>query len=405
MEHARAVALVVAVWAGTSGLIAGSGGSPVAPPLRGDRPAASAVPRGRVEALESALRNRAGQITFTPISGYLPGLLDALHVSPTSQVAVFSRTSAQTNLISPENPRVIYFSDDVAVGWVRGSSVIEVAAFDSHDGAVFYTVDQDAAVPPRFTRNDHCRTCHESGNTLGVPGLLVLSTPEAYGAGANLHGSMTDHRTLLSERWGGWYVTGLSRGWKHLGNRVGQGWLASLYDQFDDIGYPTQYSDVVALMILEHMAHMTNLMTRLGRQVEAAGDVTADVRHTVDELVDYMLFVDEAPLPGPIVATSGYAEYFSGLGPRDSRGRSLRDLDLRQRLFRYPCSYMIYSPAFDALPAMAKDAVFARLVRTLSSRENDETHGALSNDMRKAVLEILSETKPEFLRFRLGRRT
>ncbi len=41
------------------------------------------------------------------------------------------------------------------------------------------------------------------------------------------------------------------------------------------------------------------------------------------EIVDYLLFVDEAPLPGPIRGDSGFAAAFEAQGPRDRRGRSL----------------------------------------------------------------------------------
>jgi len=343
---------------------------------------------GRVAALQSALQNATLQIPFAPVSGYLQGLLSALHVPIESQVAVFSRGSAQGDLVSPDNPRVIYFSDDIAVGWVRGSPVIEVAESeaDAGDGVVFYMVRQDED-RPKFIRSDGCRSCHRSDRTLGVPGLLVLSTPQAYGAGASVSGAVTDHRTPLEQRWGGWYVTGRSSGWRHLGNRIGQGWLLSLYDQFYDAGYPSQYSDAAALMVLEHQTHMTNLLTVLAREF-----------NNVQEVVDYMLFVDEAPLPAPIVGTSGFAEYFSNLGPRDRDGRSLRDLDLKTRLFRYPCSYMIYSNTFESLPQAAKDAVYERLFQILSSGSQDARYARLTSEMRREVLDILTETKPEFMK-------
>ena len=61
----------------------------------------------------------------------------------------------------------------------------------------------------------------------------------------------------------------------------------------------------------------------------------------VSELVDYLLFVDERPLPGPVDGTSPFARVFAAGGPRDAHGRSLRQLDLHTRLMRYPCSYLI----------------------------------------------------------------
>ena len=63
----------------------------------------------------------------------------------------------------------------VAIGYVRGGTVLEVAAHDPRQGVVFYTLDQTAENAPRFKRNDGCLACHLSWTTLGVPGLFVLS--------------------------------------------------------------------------------------------------------------------------------------------------------------------------------------------------------------------------------------
>jgi hypothetical protein len=322
----------------------------------------------RISILNERLRNSAAHLQFTPESGYLLSVLDALKVSVDSQVLVYSPTSSQAPLISTLNPRAIYFNDDVAVGWVRGGKVLEVASHDAQNGVSFYTLDQSPSETPQFNRGENCLTCHFSNDTGGVPGLLVRS-----------NGVVTDHRTPYEERWGGWYVTGLARRFRHQGNRVGQGWLESLYDQFDTSGYPGMYSDIAALMILEHQTHATNLITRLQREPTS---------EAINELVDYFLFVDEPKLPSLVISTSGYAQRFAEAGPRDSKGRSLRQFDLKTRLFRYPCSYMIYSPAFDTLPAEVRQAVYVRMRQVLYSR--------IPAADRQAVIEILQETKKEF---------
>jgi hypothetical protein len=90
---------------------------------------------------------------------------------------------------------------------------------------------------------------------------------------------------------------------------------------------------------------------------------------------------------------SGFAEAFTAKGPRDAQGRSLRDLDLRRRLFKYPCSYMIYTPAFDGLPAAAREAVYSRLWEVLSGREKQPRYKVLSLQDRQAIVSILRETK------------
>ena len=108
-----------------------------------------------------------------------------------------------------------------------------------------------------------------------------------------------------------------------------------------------------------------------------------------------MLFIDEAPLPGPVAGTTAFAANFNASGRRDSRGRSLRDLDLHRRLLKYPCSYLIYSEPFDRMPPAARAVVYARLWEVLSGRERSERYNVLSAADRQAILEILRETKPD----------
>jgi hypothetical protein len=160
-------------------------------------------------------------------------------------------------------------------------------------------------------------------------------------------------------------------------------------------GYLSPHSDIVALLVLEHQAQMLNLITRVGWEVRAgAADAGRPLDRAAAQLVDYLLFVDENPLPGPIAGTTTFAAQFNTTGPRDSRGRSLRDLDLHRRLLKYPCSYLIYSESFDAMPPAAKAAVYARLWEVLSGRETGDRYAVLTPADRQAILEILRETKP-----------
>ena len=113
------------------------------------------------------------------------------------------------------------------------------------------------------------------------------------------------------------------------------------------------------------------------------------------------MFVYETPLPDKIRGSSGFAEKFSALGPADGKGRSLRQLDLDRRLMRYPCSYMIYSDAFDALPAAAKDPVYRRMWQVLSGQDKSERYATLVLADRRAIVEILRDTKkdlPEYFK-------
>jgi hypothetical protein len=379
--------------------------------------------------LNAKLARGEVKLQFSEEFGYLPALLDALAIPQQSQVLVFSKTSFQAPRIAPRTPRALYFSDTASVGYVQGGDVLEVAALDPRQGVVFYTLDQIETGKLRLERRDtSCLQCHATGGTLGVPGLVVRSVyPEPSGMPLfHAGGFITDHRSPLKERWGGWYVTGTHGSQTHMGNAVarnrdkpdqlettGTQNLTDLIRRFDTGAYLTPHSDIVALMTLEHQTHMTNLITRVGfetrmalhmqqalnRELGEPADYLSDstrnrIHAAADELVEYLLFSEEAQLTEPLRGTSGFAEVFAKQGPRDAQGRSLRDFDLRTRLFRYPCSYLIYSEAFDHLPAAARDRVYDRLHAVLSGRDTTAKFARLSSDDRKAILEILRDTKP-----------
>jgi hypothetical protein len=152
--------------------------------------------------------------------GYLPSILKSLQVPISSQILVFSKTSFQAAHIYPKIPRALYFNDSVSVGWVRGGDVVEIASADPHQGIIFYTLDQWPAASPQIVRRDDCLQCHYNGSTLGVPGLMIRSVfPDISGSPMfHLGTYVTDHRSPLKERWGGWYVTGTHGSQTHLGN-------------------------------------------------------------------------------------------------------------------------------------------------------------------------------------------
>jgi hypothetical protein len=360
-------------------------------------------------------------LRFDDSQGYLRSVLEALHVPIESQLVVFSKTSVQMARINPSNPRSLFFNDAVAVGWVRGGPTVELASEDSKQGVIFYTLDQKATDRPQFTRRDACLSCHVSYSSLGVPGMLVRSVfPAPDGTRVRELGDyITDDRSPFAQRWGGWYVTGLTGSIPHMGNAfvtdtsrvqstlTGQSLnLESLKGKFDTDAYLSPYSDIIALMVFDHEMHMVNLFTRVGWEVrfslyqeqmnQSQGNHEATsrlLRETSRELVDYILFVDEVPLPSKIQGTSGFAEKFSMEGPRDDKGWSLRQFDLEHRLMRYPCSYMIYSEAFDGMPDEAKEAIYGRMWQILSGQEKGKKYARLTLADRQAIVEILRETK------------
>jgi len=357
-------------------------------------------------------RLKRGEVTLekNEQSGYLPSVLSALGVSVDSQVLVFSKTSFQAPRINPTNPRAIYFNDSVAVGWVRGGPVLEFVAQDAKQGSIFYTFEQSPSGIPQFERNDTCVMCHVSDATQYVPGLFVGSVfPSVNGTTMYGPAYTTDHRSPFELRWGGWFVTGTHQATRHMGNAVATDptdlgamitpesvHTTSLNGRFDMTGYLSPYSDIVALMVLEHQAQMLNLVTRVGWESRVGADVSQRTfGAAVEEFVDYLLFVDESPIPGPLSGPTPFAKRFNESGPRDSRGRSLRDLDLTSRLLKYPCSYLIYSEPFDALPEAAKAAIYLRLWDVLNGRTTDKRYGVLSADDRTAIIEILRDTKKD----------
>ena len=357
-------------------------------------------------------RIRQGQVHLDsePTRGYLGSVLAALDVSQESQMLVFSKTSFQASRIGPQNPRAIYFNDQVSVGWVRGGDFIELAAQDPTLGTVFYTLAQpgDGVGEPEFKRNNvNCVQCHTSDATMNIPGWFTGSVyPQKDGLTAYGPAYTTDHRTPFDIRWGGWYVTGRHHGERHLGNAVVTDTAdlasmvtpatvhrASLEGRFDPSGYLSTHSDIVALLVLEHQGQMLNHITRFGWEARMGKDAGRPLEQAAAALVDYMLFVDEATLPGPITGPTTFAQTFSRPGPRDAKGRSLRDLQLSDRLMRYPCSYLIYSEPFDALPPEAKALVYKRLWEVLSGRDTDDRYSRLTSALRQDILEILRATK------------
>jgi hypothetical protein len=366
----------------------------------------------RVAELNQRLQRGEARLEFEGPTGYLRGLLAALDIPIESQIALFSGTSLQSRLINANNPRTIFFNDSTTVAWMAGG-LIEVASLDPRQGAIFYLLPQTTTTAPRrLARDTRCLTCHYATATLGVPGFLVRSVPSSpNGMIAPWLGNYTtDHRSPLGERWGGWFVTGRGGG-RHLGNapvfdrtlqeirnEESNRNVTTLADRFDTQAYLSPHSDIVALLVFDHQMRMMNLLIRLGWEARIATHerrATAEaLSEIVREVVDYMLFVDEAPIE-VVRGTSGFAERFSARGPRDTKNRSLRDLDLERRLLRYPCSYMIYSDAFDALPDAARTAVYDRLWQVLSGSDASPKYAKLSPTDRRAIVEILRDTKSD----------
>jgi hypothetical protein len=383
-----------------------------------------------VAKLEQRIEQGKASLVYDPDHGYLRSVLNLLDVPIDSQTLVFSKTSFQYPKISPEHPRALYFNDDVYVGSVHEGKAVEIVSFDPTQGAIFYLLDEHKVEHPAFQRAElDCTQCHIAAGTRGVPGVLLRSVyPTVAGtlvAGAKSF--ITDQESPIAERWGGWYLTNAVAGAGGMGNaavpkradsseETAGAPLAPLAPQFDAANYLSASSDVVAHLVLAHQTQMHNLITltnyktRLALYVQggqgsgisagawpASDAARLQIERPAEQLLKYLLFVNEAPLPEfdgrSVIGNSPFARSFSERGVRDPKGRSLRDFDLSTRVFRYPCSYLIYSEAFDHLPEPAKGYVYHRLLDILSGQDTSADFSRLSAENRRAVLEILLATK------------
>ena len=361
------------------------------------------------------LASGAAKLDYVEGAGYLPSLLEQLGITIDSQVLVFSKTSFQHALINPKNPRALYFNDAVSIGMVPGGSVYEMMAVEPNRGLAFYSLDTKHTEHPVFQRRGvECLFCHGPGNKGAAAMVVATVIPNAEGVPAYTSAFIDtiDHRTPFDRRWGGWYVTGTHGSQTHLGNAVAPDPerpldleqantqnQTSLAGKIDVGKYLTGTSDIVALMTLEHQVGMTNRLAALGVQYSTAQragsiNVERDLDGAVRDLVDYMLFVEAAPLTSPVAGVSTFTQTFAARGPRDPQGRSLREFDLRTKLFRYPVSYMIYSELFDALPRTMRERVYLRLHEVLTGRDASTRYERLSAADRKAALDIIAATKP-----------
>ena len=394
-------------------------------------------PSGSIAKLQFELDHDAATLAFDDTNGYLTAVLDALAIDPASQLLVFSKTSINKTHILPSRPRAIFFNDDAYVAIVPGSGMLEIATMDPKLGPVFFILEQRASTPPQFDRQTvQCLRCHDSLTMTGggVPRFILGSGYVDTRSNLVSHEGwvLTSPKTPFRFRWGGWYVTGNHGDLAHLGNIVVNN-AADLQDLeqlrifnrdtldgwIDTELYPTSHSDIVALLVIEHQVHVQNLITRVNYDVRTriASDEQSDkddnngndwfvseemkslIEETTEPLVKALLFADEAELTAPVTGSTNFAEQFERRGPYDSKGRSLRQFDLRTRTFRYPLSYLIYSEAFDALPRIARDYIYRRFAEILGDERGDAAVARLRPEERAVILDILRATKPDFAAF------
>jgi hypothetical protein len=384
--------------------------------------------------LQDRLLRGEVKLEFKPPRGYLDSVLKNLRIDPSSQMLVYSKSSLQVQWVDAASPRAIYFNDETYAAWVQAIGLLEFVTMDSKLGPVFYTMTNQQDSPSSFGREVlRCLDCHDKFALQGggVPMFLATSNyVDVNGLTLKpIAATEVTDQTPLALRWGGWYVSGHQGDQVHLGNiqahtardfenlnRVQRGNLESLGALLDTRPYMTDKSDIVALLVFEHQSTVYNLITRVNfkarsrvaREFNAAPAAVAShhrmnpkteawVQTLTEPLVQAMLFANAVPITDAVASTSGFDGWFQAQGPRDKAGRSLRELDLKTRLFKYPLSYLVYSPAFDGLPDYVRSYVYGRFLDILSGRR--DVHGSFSKLHavdRQAITEILTATKPEF---------
>jgi hypothetical protein len=386
-------------------------------------------PENAISRLQAKLDKDNKLLTYDPIWGYLESLLKALQVPTESQTLVFSKTSLQRERIKPETPRALYFNDDIYIGYCQSGEVLEISVADTDLGTVFYTLDQEKAEKPVFTRQvDSCLLCHGGSQTQSVPGHLMRSVfADVDGQPILASGTYrTDQSSIFKDRFGGWYVTGDTGNQFHLGNKIfnkrdsfrNVNWKSGMnltcLDSFCNTNaYLEKSSDIVALMVLSHQSEMHNRITRANFQTRQAlhyekalnkglgepedhrwPSTDSRIKSACEPLLEYLFFHDELKLESPIVGSSQFAQNFQKQGPFDAKGRSLRQFNLKSRIFEYPCSYLIYSDSFQKLPEEASQYINRRLNEILDGNDKSGKFEHLSVNDRKNIREILAATMP-----------
>ncbi len=339
----------------------------------------------------------------------LRSLLTGLNVPLSSQMLVFSATSLQDDKIHPTNPRALYFNEDTYVGFVPGGRM-EVIGIDPEMGAVFYIFDRlNPGAAPVAQRSDKCMNCHAGNATKRVPGLIAESVmPAANGSSLESYRhEESGHQIPLENRFGGWHLTGghhLETTHANLMGQLSKQVMSTRAIQPGELYNASIHllptSDVLPQLVHEHQLGFVNKVIALQYVVrsllhESHGKPGAKEAATLDEMIHdltrYLLFADEAALPkAGIEGDPAFIKDFSLTKRTSAAGLSLKDFDLKTRLFRHRCSYLIYTPLWEGLPAFVKQRIYARMAEALGDQDREFTY--LSSSEKQNIRSILKST-------------
>jgi hypothetical protein len=371
-------------------------------------------PNDRLAKLHLDLAAGKAELDTSSDRAFLVSILKALEIPESSQILVFSATSLQSEIINPRNPRALYFNDDTYLGWVPGGRV-EVAAIDPEMGPMFYVYERFTPgripTPERSTR---CFACHAGTATNYVPGLIAESVLVSM-AGSSLQTFRRDeqgHQIPLEKRFGGWLLTGKHHLSKHEGNVAGQSDAGKInrFDaspgRFSDLSLhlrPT--SDILPHLVHEHQLGFENRLFQASyllrhRLHEGKGRLTPDAEKEFDalasDLARYILFANEAPLPAKgIEGDPDFIRDFLKNQIVSPSGQSLKEFDLRTRLFKYRCTYMLYTDSWKEAPQYLKDRVYLQMAQGLRETGSPRDLSHLPVSERLAIRTILKQTLPD----------
>jgi hypothetical protein len=368
-------------------------------------------PGDRFAQLQQKVQKGEVKLDTSNDKAFLTSLLQALNIPVSSQIMVFSASSLQSEIINPRNPRALYFNEDTYVGWVPGG-LVEIIAADPVMGPMFYVFNRlrPGGPVPDVQRSTKCMNCHAGNATRRLPGLIAESLLVSR-AGSSLETFRRDvqgHQIPLEMRFGGWHLTGEHNLASHKANVMGI--PNSGKNQIVPVE-PGQYSDL-SLHLLPTSDILPNLMNehQMGfenrlvyaiytvRQLKydnkniLGAAAKAEIEERAQELARYITFADEAKFPARgIVGDPAYVQDFLRDRRMTKAGLSLKDLDLKTRIFKHRCSFMLYTDTWKEAPKELKERIYYHMALYLRDQP-DALHAHLTQTERLAIRSILKET-------------
>ncbi|MFC5457450.1 hypothetical protein [Prosthecobacter fluviatilis] len=368
-------------------------------------------PKDRFAELQEKAQKGEVKLDTSNDKAFLTSLLQALDIPVSSQIMVFSASSLQSEIINPRNPRALYFNEDTYLGWVPGG-LVEIIAADPEMGPMFYVFDRlrPGGPVPRVTRSTKCMNCHAGNATRRLPGLIAESLLVSR-AGSSLETYRRDvqgHQIPLEDRFGGWHLTGQHNIANHKANvmgipNAGKNEITPVNPgQFSDLSLhllPT--SDILPNLTNEHQMGFENRLVYAiytVRQLKSEGKgmlgaaAKEEIEERAQELARYITFADEAKFPAKgMVGDPAYVQDFLRDRKVSKAGLSLKDLDLKTRMFKHRCSYMLYTDTWKHAPKELKERVYYHMALYLREQP-DAQHAHIPPAERAAIRSILKDT-------------